>query len=82
MEKSNKLEEQQQGWSWTVIKNPRKPNGDLGDVICDFCEVSTGAYLVLPNYGGLICKSCLLKGIDFINKIILTDNKRIWFDEI
>lgn len=64
---------------WLTIKNPRKKNGDLGDLKCDYCGCQTGAYLLMDcfNQSPMICKGCLLDGVDEINKTILSGLKRI-----
>jgi len=53
-----------------IIENPRKPNGDIGDLKCDFCECQTSAYVKLTT-GSKICKGCLYDTINEINKVIL-----------
>ena len=59
---------------WTTVKNPRKENGDLGDLKCSLCKCISGGYVVM---GGVIriCKGCLQNGIDEINKTILSNDK-------
>jgi hypothetical protein len=59
---------------WKTVKNPRKPNGDLGDLKCDFCGCQSGAYLLIYAINR-ICKGCLLDGEKAINKAILSDLK-------
>lgn len=56
---------------WKTVKNPRKENGDLGDLECSFCKCQTGGYVVM---GALIriCKGCLYDGINSIDKTILS----------
>ena len=57
-----------------VVKNPRKPNGDLGDKKCSFCGGQSGAYIWhIGLY--MFCKKCLQNGIDAIDKAILEDIK-------
>lgn len=56
-------------WEWDTLKNPRKPNGDLGDHKCGLCECQTGAYVGFEGF--LICKGCLLDGVKAIDKEIL-----------
>ena len=56
-------------WEWDTISNPRKSNGDLGDLECDICECQTGAYIFFDGYH--ICKGCLLKGVKAIDDTIL-----------
>lgn len=60
---------------WTIVKNPRKENGDLGELKCDYCGKHTGAYVILGVYLK-ICKGCLEDGIDKINEAILSDVKK------
>lgn len=39
----------------TTLKNPRKPNGDLGDWKCFYCGCQTGAYVLL-DFDERVCK--------------------------
>jgi len=68
----------------SILKTPRKENGNLNDKCCDICGSSTGAlalftttkdasslYACTNNSKNWYCKSCLLKTIDLINKKIL-----------
>lgn len=57
------------GSRFPVIKNPRKENGDLGDKECSLCLKKSGAYVLIC--GMRVCKGCLTKAIDRINKAIL-----------
>lgn len=52
------------------IKNPRKPNGDLGDLRCSWCGCQTGAYIAM-DINNRICKECLEDMVKEINKTIL-----------
>ncbi len=54
-----------------TVKNPRKENGDLGDLKCDWCGCQTGAYVLIHVFTR-VCKGCLIDGIDEINKTILS----------
>lgn len=63
-----------------TIKNPRKVNGDFGDVSCDVCGCYSGAYAALQTsvyhrpyeiHRTVVCKGCLLGWTDRINKTIL-----------
>jgi hypothetical protein len=56
---------------WKAIRNPRKENGDLGDLECSLCECQTGAYVELDDEL-YICKGCLLDAVAEIDKAILT----------
>ncbi|GAG86745.1 unnamed protein product [marine sediment metagenome] len=60
-----------------TVKNPRKENGDLGDIKCDFCSCQSGAYALIDciNHSPMICKGCLEDGIGEINKTILSGLK-------
>jgi hypothetical protein len=53
-----------------IIKNPRKENGDLGDIQCSFCGCHTSVYLFI-NHGQTICIGCLDGHIDQMKKSIL-----------
>jgi hypothetical protein len=57
------------------INNPRKENGDFGDYRCSRGCPPTGAYVKLAMWKKniILCKGCLLEGIDLINKTILDD---------
>ena len=57
------------------INNPRKEDGDFGDYRCSRGCPPTGAYVKLGERWNdiLLCKGCLLEGIDLINKTILND---------
>lgn len=57
--------------NWTTIKNPRKENGDLGDLHCTLCKANSGAYIVL-DLDMFICKGCLDDAIKAIDKEILS----------
>ena len=57
---------------WKTVKNPRKPNHDLGDLKCDFCGCQTGAYAIIHGLSR-ICKGCLLDGVKAIDKEILSE---------
>lgn len=63
-----------------TIKNPRKVNGDFGDVSCDVCGCYSGAYVALQTsvyhrpheaHRTVVCKGCLLDWTGLINKTIL-----------
>jgi len=56
-----------------TIVNPRKENNDLGDLKCSFCGCQTSAYIALDK--NQICKGCLFKLIDKIDKTILGRRK-------
>lgn len=65
-----------------AINNPRKPNGDFGDVSCDVCGIYSSAYVALSTsvvhrayevHKTVVCKGCLLDWVDLINKTILQD---------
>ena len=63
-----------------IVHNPRKENNDLGDIACERCGEKSSAYLSTFDHSSLtgrlcgliICKRCLLEGIDMINKAILS----------
>lgn len=57
------------------VKNPRKENGDLGDIGCDVCGAHTGAYVKLIHLNNFVtvCKGCLLDWVAVIDKTILQD---------
>lgn len=57
--------------NWTTIKNPRKENGDLGDLHCTLCKKVSGAYIVL-DIDMFVGRCCLEKAIEAINKEILS----------
>lgn len=59
---------------WLTIKNPRKENGDLGDVKCDYCGKQSGAYALMECFDSspIICKGCLLDAVKEIDKTILS----------
>lgn len=61
-------------YEWKTVKNPRKPNGDLGDLKCDFCGCQSGAYVMVHVFTR-VCKGCLLDGEKAINETILSDLK-------
>lgn len=65
-----------------AVYNPRKPNGDINNTSCDFCNKVGSAYIKLPGYHYwfqndvnymLICKGCLEDWGKLINNIILKD---------
>lgn len=60
---------------WETVKNPRKLNGDLGHLKCDWCGCQSGAYVKF-SFGKLICRGCMDDGIKAINKAILDFNVR------
>ena len=71
-----------QGMKVTTISNPRKPNGDFGDVCCDVCGSYSGAYVSLQTsvfhrpyeaHKTVVCKGCLINWEGLINKTILDD---------
>jgi hypothetical protein len=53
--------------------NPRKSNGDLGDLECDICKEKSGVYITLmfSTFPTRICGHCLQSWIDKINEKIL-----------
>lgn len=57
------------------INNPRKEDGGFGEYRCSRGCPPTGAYLKLKMWKKniILCKGCLLEGIDLINKTILND---------
>lgn len=66
----------------TGINNPRKSNGDLGDIVCGLCYNSSSALLALETtvfhrphevHKTIICKGCLLDWVELINKTMLDD---------
>lgn len=68
----------------TPRKNPRKNNGDLGNISCDKCGCSSGAYIELMTsvyhrpyeaHKTVVCKGCLLDWADLINKTILKEKE-------
>ncbi len=65
-----------------TINNPRKSNGDFGDVSCDVCGNFSSAYVALSTavfhrpyeiHKTVVCKGCLYKWDSLINKTILDD---------
>ena len=54
-----------------IILNPRKENGELGDMNCTECGCKSSAYYYSPFYQR-ICKGCVLKIVKEIDKAILT----------
>lgn len=54
-----------------LINNPRKENGDFGDLCCGICGKYSGAYIKLSRY--IICGGCLDLWKNLINKTILND---------
>jgi len=65
-----------------AINNPRKKNGDFGDVSCDVCGTFSGALVALSTvmlhrpyemHRTVVCKGCLLKWVTLINKTMLKD---------
>jgi len=59
-------------YEWLTIKNPRKKNGDMGDLECNCCGCHTGTYVTIGHVR--ICKGCLDDGVKSINKVILDNN--------
>lgn len=57
---------------WQTVKNPRKENGDLGDIKCDLCHCKSGAYILISGISR-ICMGCLEDGIEDIKNTILSD---------
>jgi hypothetical protein len=57
------------------LNNPRTEDGDFGPWRCDACGSSSPAFVVLSirNEDMIICKGCLLDGIEIINQTILKD---------
>ena len=65
-----------------TINNPRKPNGDFGDIKCGYCDSYVSAYIELISFNSnkmqdssliILCKSCLLDWVDQINETTLQD---------
>jgi ribosome-binding protein aMBF1 (putative translation factor) len=56
------------------ISNPRKEDGSIGDLECDFCGTKGVTLLgvMVDNAFVKVCKNCLEDGIEIINKTILT----------
>lgn len=54
-----------------IIKNPRKENGDLGDIQCSFCKCHTSVYMFINN-GQTICIGCLGSHVDRMKAVILS----------
>jgi len=71
---------------YDIVQNPRKENGDLGDLKCDWCGKTSGVYAKIrlqhnePDrkivIGSVVCKGCLFKCIDDINEGI-----KLWFNK-
>ncbi len=65
-----------------AVPNPRKPDGDLGDLQCAFCKSKSGAYAIIKyenmdlKASRYICKGCLSKMINLIDEGILNTVKR------
>ena len=66
-----------------VINTPRKENGDLSDEVCDYCGNAGSVLLGVDTYISeddyyvdvQICKTCLLNGVDRLDKAMLKDAK-------
>jgi len=65
-----------------TVNNPRKKNGDFGDIYCDVCGNNSSAYIKLSTsmphrpyeaHVTIVCKGCLFKWDRLINKTILDD---------
>ena len=65
-----------------AINNPRKPDGNFGDVCCDVCRNYSSAYVELntsvyhrayETHRTVLCKGCLLDWVGLIDKTILND---------
>lgn len=54
-----------------IIANPRKENGDLGDMTCTECGCKSSVYYYSPFYQR-ICKGCILEIVKKIDESILT----------
>ncbi len=63
-------------FKFTGINNPRTKDGGFTDIACDCCGCKASAYLNLEidMVACIICKGCLLKGVDIINDTILQDS--------
>lgn len=61
-----------------IFHNPRKEKGALGDYICDRCGSVSSVYLdiYINGHPASVCKGCLTKGINMINKAIIETAKR------
>lgn len=57
-----------------AVNNPRRENGDFGDINCDICKAYSSAYISLN--GLIICGGCLTSWLDLIHKTILDDAVR------
>jgi len=60
------------------ISNPRI-GYDFGPVKCDKCRCDSNAFLeikIAPKIKIVLCKGCLVKGEDVINKTVLSQCKR------
>ena len=67
------------GFKFSILNNPRKSRGELGDEDCCFCGAHVGAFFRVedemkrdPNFTHAnICKGCLYDIIQSIDKEIL-----------
>ena len=59
------------------INNPRTEDGGFGKQRCDRCSGVSTAYLEIeftyPDHSVVLCKGCLLEGVEIINKTMLDD---------
>jgi len=62
------------------ISNPRTSEGGWEKKIsCDLCEKTVSAYFCIQEKGNMpiaICKSCLVEGIDMIDKELLNQTEK------
>jgi len=68
------------GLNFKVFKNPREGIGYATDKYCERCGAVSSAFLTIDQgragYEVVICKGCLLAGIDLINKDILEQTEK------
>ena len=59
------------------INCPRTENGGFGPVRCENCDGRSTAYLEIEfeeqNFKVVLCKGCLLNGVEIINNTMLED---------
>lgn len=66
-----------------LLNNPRGENGEMGPLKCDVCSKKSTYYLDIIDELSFeesilwICKSCLTKGIKFIDESITDDIKSV-----
>ncbi len=53
------------------INDPRTKDGGFGDYVCHRCGVKSTAYIKIQNT--VLCKGCLLDGVDVIDRTMLQD---------